>query len=82
VRLEYFDDPESVRTAIRPAGNRTSVYEVTATMQYKIWKGLVGRVEYRHDDANAKVFAIRAPGYVPTETAQDTISVDLYYLFL
>jgi hypothetical protein len=32
-------------------------------------KGLVGRVEYRHDSANEKVFAIRAPGYVPTGKA-------------
>ena len=47
----------------------------------KIWKGLVGRVEYRHDSANQKVFAIRAPGYVPTGKSQDTISFDLYYLF-
>ena len=81
VRFEFFDDPQSVRTAIRNAGNRTSLYEMTATVQYKIWKGLVGRVEYRHDDANAKVFAIRAPSYAPTERGQDTLSVDLYYLF-
>jgi hypothetical protein len=81
LRFEFFDDPQSVRTAIRNTGNRTSIYEVTATAQYKIWKGLVGRVEYRHDDANAKVFAIRAPSYAPTERVQDTLSVDLYYLF-
>jgi hypothetical protein len=81
IRFEFFDDPQSVRTAIRNIGNRTSVYEVTATAQYKIWKGLVGRLEYRHDDANAKVFAIRAPGYAPTERVEDTLSVDLYYLF-
>jgi Putative beta-barrel porin-2, OmpL-like. bbp2 len=81
MRFEFFDDPQSVRTAIRNTGNRTSIYEVTATVQYKIWKGLVGRLEYRHDDANAKVFAIRAPGYAPTERVEDTLSVDLYYLF-
>jgi len=39
------------------------------------------RGRYRHDDANAKVFAIRAPSYAPTERVQDTLSVDLYYLF-
>jgi len=37
--------------------------------------------EYRHDRANQKVFAIRAPGYVPTGKSQDTISFDLYSLF-
>src|SRR2546428_8313058 len=26
----------------------------TATAQYKIWKGLVGRLEYRHDEANER----------------------------
>ena len=31
---------------------------------------------------NQKVFAIRAPGDVPTGKSQDTISFDLYYLFL
>jgi putative OmpL-like beta-barrel porin-2 len=79
VRLEYFDDPESARTAGRPLGNRTSLSEVTATVQYKIWRGLVGRAEYRHDDANAKVFGVLSSG--PTRTAQDTISLDFYYLF-
>jgi hypothetical protein len=44
--------------------------------------GLVGRVEYRDDSANQKVFAIRAPDYVPTGKSQDTISVDLYYTLL
>jgi len=54
---------------------------VTLTAQYKVWKGLVARVEYRHDSANQKTFSIRAPGYVPTGKTQDTISFDLYYLF-
>jgi Putative beta-barrel porin-2, OmpL-like. bbp2 len=78
-RLEWFDDPQSVRTAARAPGNRTSLWETTATVQYKIWKGLVGRVEYRHDQANEKVFKVQSDG--PTARNQDTISVDLYYLF-
>src|SRR5438093_6831740 len=81
LRLEYFKDAQSVRTALAPLGTKTDLFEVTATVQYKIWKGLTGRVEYRHDSANQKVFAIRAPGYVPTGKSQDTISFDLYYLF-
>jgi hypothetical protein len=81
LRLEYFKDAQSVRTALAPLGTKTDLWEVTATVQYKIWKGLVGRVEYRHDSANQKVFAIRAPGYVPTGKTQDTLSLDLYYLF-
>ena len=81
LRLEYFKDSEGVRTQLSPPGNKLDLWEVTLTAQYKIWKGLVGRVEYRHDSANQKVFAIRAPGYVPTGKSQDTITFDFYYLF-
>jgi opacity protein-like surface antigen len=58
-----------------------SLWEITATVQYKIWKGLMARLEYRHDDADRKVFKVRAPGLVPTSTYQDTITVALDYLF-
>jgi len=81
LRVEYMKDAQGVRTQLSPAGKKLDLWEVTATAQYKIWKGLVGRVEYRHDSANEKVFAIRAPGYVPTGKTQDTISFDFYYLF-
>jgi len=81
LRLEYMKDAEGARTQLSPPGTKLDLWEVTLTAQYKIWKGLVGRVEYRHDSANQKVFAIRAPGYVPTGKSQDTISFDLYYLF-
>jgi hypothetical protein len=81
LRLEYFADPESVRTAARAAGSRTSLWEVTGTLQYKIWKGLVGRLEYRHDQANEKAFKFEEHGLTPTRKSQDTISVALYYSF-
>jgi Putative beta-barrel porin-2, OmpL-like. bbp2 len=81
LRLEYFEDAEGVRTQLSPPGNKLDLWEVTMTAQYKVWKGLVARVEYRHDSANQKTFSIRAPGYVPTGKTQDTISFDLYYLF-
>ena len=81
LRLEYFDDPESVRTAARAVGGRTSLWEVTGTLQYKIWKGLVGRLEYRHDQANEKVFKLVDHGTRPALKNQDTISVALYYSF-
>jgi hypothetical protein len=81
LRLEYFKDAQSVRTGLSPIGTKLDLWEVTATLQYKIWKGLVGRLEYRHDSANQKVFSIRAPGYVPTGKTQDTITLALYYSF-
>ena len=36
-------------------------------------------LEYRHDQANERVFKVTNVG--PTSKAQDTLSVDLYYLF-
>src|SRR6185436_2724226 len=81
LRVEFFDDLESVRTGAQPVGNRTSLWETTATLQYKIWRGLVGRVEYRHDEANAKVFKLENHGTTPTRGSQDTLSVSLHYLF-
>jgi hypothetical protein len=81
LRVEYFQDTQGVRTLAASPGSRVALWDVTATVQYKIWKGLVARLEYRHDNANQKVFAIRAPGYVPTGKSHDTLSLDLYYSF-
>lgn len=78
-RGEYFRDSDSVRTAAQAPGLRTSLWETTATVQYNIWKGLFGRLEYRHDQANERVFKVTNIG--PTSKAQDTLSLDLYYLF-
>jgi|RhiMetdeSRZDD1v2_1073273.scaffolds.fasta_scaffold406096_1 hypothetical protein len=80
-RGEYFRDADGARTLAVAPGSPVSLWEITATVQYKIWKGLVGRVEYRHDEADEKVFKIRAPGRVPTGKSQDTITLALYYSF-
>jgi len=82
IRLEYFSDPQGVRSSetISP-GNKVDLWEITLTLEYKIWRGLVGRVEYRHDEANRKAFSLQNHGLTPTSRAQDTISFDLYYLF-
>lgn len=83
LRLEYFDDQAGVRTAAIAPGSRVELYDVTATVQYKIWKGLVGRVEYRHDNADEKVFRFRGMRDTgsPTRKALDTFSLSLYYSF-
>lgn len=81
LRLEYFQDSAGIRTLAIGAGSKVSLYDVTATVQYKIWKGLVGRVEYRHDSADEKAFKVRSPGLVPTGKTQDTVSLSLYYSF-
>jgi hypothetical protein len=81
-RGEYFRDADGARTLAVAPGTPVSLWEITATVQYKIWKGLVGRLEYRHDQSvNDKVFKIRTPGLVPTSEYQDTITVALHYLF-
>jgi hypothetical protein len=72
VRLEYFEDSDGVRTGF---GSKIGVWEATATLQYKIWKGLVGRLEYRHDHADKAVFQ------AATRKTQDTVTLALYYLF-
>jgi opacity protein-like surface antigen len=81
LRLEYFKDVDGIRTLAVAAGTPVALYSVTATLQYKIWKGLVGRLEYRHDDADRKAFSIRIPGLVPTAKTQDTFTLALYYSF-
>jgi len=84
LRLEYFQDSEGVRTLAIAPGSKVSLYGVTATAQYKIWKGLVGRLEYRHDNADERVFKIRYDDtrtLVPRSKSLDTISVSLYYEF-
>ncbi|MGH7262386.1 MAG: outer membrane beta-barrel protein, partial [Candidatus Rokuibacteriota bacterium] len=78
LRQEYFKDADGARTGF---GSKLDLYSTTATVQYKMWKGLVGRLEYRHDDADEKVFKIRDHGTTPTSKSLDTISVSLYYSF-
>ena len=85
LRLEYFSDPQGVRSSetIVPGAN-VDLWEVTATLEYKIWKGLVGRLEYRHDQANRDAFSVRnvgGRGLAPTSEAQNTITLALYYSF-
>jgi hypothetical protein len=82
IRLEYFSDPQGVRSSetIQP-GNKVDLWELTLTVEYKIWRGLVGRAEYRHDEASRKAFSLQDHGLTPTSHAQDTISFDLYYSF-
>jgi hypothetical protein len=80
LRQERFQDTDGARSGF---GSMLRLYSTTATVQYKIWKGLVGRVEYRHDDADEKVFKFRGMRDIgsPTSKTLDTISVSLYYSF-
>jgi hypothetical protein len=81
VRLEYFTDPQGVRSSetIMP-GNRADLWETTATAEYKIWRGLVGRLEYRHDQANRNAFSVQ-DHRGPTSREQNTLTLALSYSF-
>jgi hypothetical protein len=81
LRAEHFLDPDGARNGILTPGTSVSLWEGTATVEYKIWKGLVGRLEYRHDDANRKIFSISPTTLAPTRSTQDTITVAAHYLF-
>lgn len=81
LRLEYFTDVDGVKNGIRPAGQRLDLFEVTATATYKIWKGLAGRLEYRHDEADRNVFSVRGRPLAPTSSAQNTITLVGDYVF-
>jgi hypothetical protein len=54
-----------------------TLWEVTSTLQYKPFKTLITRLEYRYDKSNQNVFQIgsRATSYQPT------LSVEAIYLF-
>lgn len=82
LRAEYFADPQGVRSSETvPAGHNVELAELTATIEYRIWRGLVGRLEYRHDEANRRAFSLQNHGTTPTSHAQNTITMALYYSF-
>jgi Putative beta-barrel porin-2, OmpL-like. bbp2 len=81
LRQEYFKDADGARTGF---GNKLSLWSTTLTFQYKIWRGLVSRLEYRHDQGDERVFRNRydkTRTLVPTSRSMDTISLSAYYLF-
>jgi hypothetical protein len=82
LRAEYFSDPQGVRSSETvTAGHNVDLVSLTATIEYKIWRGLVGRLEYRHDEANRRAFSLQNHGLTPTSHAQDTMTAALYYSF-
>ena len=71
-RLEWIDDDDNFITA------GDDMWEVTLTMGYQVTEGLMTRLEYRHDDADAPIFADED---FTTDDSQDTISVEVIYSF-
>ena len=84
LRQEFFRDADGARTGF---GSDVNLFSTTLTAQFKIWKGLVGRVEYRHDASSEKVFKAKtsrpdaSQGVSAQSKTLDTISLSLYYSF-
>jgi len=81
LRVEYFADPQGVRNGITVPGHNVDYYDITPTLEYKIWRGLIGRVEYRHDQASTRSFSLTNFSTTPTSRAQDTFTIALSYVF-
>ena len=81
LRVEYFADPQGVRNGITVPGHNVDYYDITPTIEYKIWRGLVGRLEYRHDQASRRSFSLTNFSTTPSSRSQDTFSVALSYIF-
>jgi hypothetical protein len=81
LRLEYFADPQAVRNGITAPGHNVNFYGITPTVEYRIWRGLVGKLEYRHDQASRNAFSLEDFSTKPTSRAQDTFSIALQYSF-
>jgi len=80
-RTEWFHDADGVRTGFRPGlagingvnGRDLNLWEQTLTTEYKLNSHLIGRLEYRHDQANKKVFRSETAGQ---RRYQDTVAVE------
>jgi len=73
-RLEYFADPRGLRI---PGGVSQDVWEDTPTLEFRPYKSLITRLEYRYDHSTDKTFAVgsKAVAY------QNTFSLEAIYVF-
>lgn len=73
-RLERFDDRDGVRIV---SGTQQDVWEATLTTELRLWKDLITRLEYRHDDSDKKSFTNGAKA----TDHQDTFGIEMIYPF-
>lgn len=79
-RWEQFWDDQGVRTG----GTADDLWEMTYTIDYKVWSNLLTRLEYRHDVVSntPDIAGLRlGPFDGATEDTQDTVGASLIYLF-
>jgi hypothetical protein len=73
LRGEWLDDEDGLASG--PVDNE--LWEVTATLGYTVTEGLLTRLEYRHDNADADLYADEDVA----DDQQDTIAVEVIYSF-
>lgn len=56
LRAEVFDDTDGSRFALVTAPTGVTAWELTPTLAYRLSEGLLWRVEYRHDQADKRIF--------------------------
>ncbi len=76
-RWEQFWDDEGVRTGTT---GLSDLWEMTYTADFKVYKNLLTRLEYRHDYGNSNQVQ-RGPFDNATQRNQDTVGASLIYLF-
>ncbi len=78
-RAEYFADEDGIRTGVRAANGVGDVrlWELTLTNEFKVYKDLITRLEYRHDHASDAVFSAGSS----RDNTQDTLSMEVIYPF-
>ena len=91
-RAEFFDDNDGVRTlgtsgsgsANGGPSSRTpqELWEFTVTTDYMLYPGLVGRLEYRHDESDHNLFLDGGTSASSAnDDSQDMVSLQALYAF-
>lgn len=78
-RCEYFSDPQGVRTGVfvNNGIDHLDLFEYTLTSEFKIFKNMIARFEYRYDKASDQVFFKDKI----TANNQSTLSGEVIYKF-
>lgn len=78
-RGEFFHDRDGVRTGVRTSDgiNNVKFWEGTLTSEFRIFKDLITRLEYRYDKANEPIFYKSKA----TSNHQNTIAAEAIYKF-